>query len=70
MDEGDEYVVEEDRDPAEEIERAMSLCGQTDIPGFCAHAGTEHCAFRCLFRAARARVASARRQHDPSDTPP
>lgn len=44
----------DDDDPYEtasdEIERAMQDCGQTEIPGFCWHAGTEHCDFRCIFR--------------------
>ena len=35
---------------SDEIERAMQDCGQTDIPGFCAHAGTEFCSFRCPLR--------------------
>lgn len=42
---------DEDLDPDEEIELAVQACGQTDIPGFCWHAGGEYCSFRCMFYA-------------------
>ena len=41
---------DDDLDPADEIERALDACGQTDVPGFCWHAGTEYCSFHCLLR--------------------
>ena len=55
MDEDDERWQDEDgwdeeMTPSEEIEQALQDCGQTGIPGFCAHAGTEFCSFRCPFR--------------------
>ena len=45
---------EDDWDDAEEdaqdlIEQALQDCGQTGLPGHCAHAGTEHCSYRCPF---------------------
>ena len=40
----------DDLDPADEIERAVQACGQTDVPGFCWHAGSEYCMFQCRFR--------------------
>ena len=50
MDENDECYGEDDLDPDEEIECAVHACGQTDVPGFCWHAGTEYCMFQCRFR--------------------
>ena len=43
---------DDELDPDEEIELAVHACGQTDVPGFCWHAGTEYCSFQCRFRAA------------------
>ena len=45
----DEY--DDELDPGEEIECAVHACGQTDVPGFCWHAGTEYCSFHCIFSA-------------------
>ena len=42
---------DDELDPDEEIECAVHACGQTDVPGFCWHAGTEYCSFHCIFSA-------------------
>ena len=42
---------DDELDPDEEIECAVDACGQTDVPGFCWHAGTEYCSFHCPFSA-------------------
>mgnify|MGYP001615981089 FL=1 len=56
----------DDLDPADEIERALDACGQTDVPGFCWHAGTEYCDFWCRFRAS---LSEGTTHKEPGDVP-
>ena len=44
----DEFV-----DTSDELDQAIAECGLDPETGYCGHAGTEHCAFRCVFRPER-----------------
>lgn len=40
-------------DTRDELEDALAECGLDPETGHCGHAGTEHCAFRCIFHPER-----------------
>lgn len=46
----DDPYADDEPDPEQEFEIAMQDCGFDPGIGFCWHAGTEYCGFRCPFR--------------------
>ena len=44
---------DDDYDVDDELEEAMADCGLDPETGWCGHAGTEYCSFRCIFNPER-----------------